>query len=109
MKKRLIPALVFALALCMPGFAKAGTVKIGLMAPLTGAFASEGEDMRKLVGLLVDEVNKKGGINGDTVELVVEDDGSTPRSAANAANRLVAKGVPVVIGTYGSAVQSPDL
>ena len=104
MKKRLIPALVFALALCMPGFAKAGTVKIGLMAPLTGAFASEGEDMRKLVGLLVDEVNKKGGINGDTVELVVEDDGSTPRSAANAANRLVAKGVPVVIGTYGSAV-----
>ncbi len=104
MKKSLFPALLFVLAAFFPGVAQADTVKVGLMAPLTGAFASEGEDMRKLVGLLVEEVNKAGGINGKTVELVVEDDGSTPRSAANAANRLVAKGVPVVIGTYGSAI-----
>ena len=82
----------------------AASVKIGLMAPLTGAFASEGQDMRKLVALLADEVNKAGGINGNPIELVIEDDGSEPRSAANAANRLVSKGVTAVIGTYGSAV-----
>lgn len=104
MKKLLIPVLLLVLTTLAPAFSHAGAVQIGLMAPLTGAFASEGEDMRKLVGLLVDEMNKSGGINGDTIELVVEDDGSTPRSAANAANRLVAKGVPVVIGTYGSAI-----
>lgn len=104
MKKFLLPAFLFVTAALAPGFAHAATVKIGLMAPLTGAFASEGEDMRKLVGILVDEVNASGGINGSSVELVVEDDGSTPRSAANAASRLVAKGVPVVIGTYGSAI-----
>lgn len=86
------------------GSASAATIKIGLMAPITGAFASEGQDMKKIVELMAEELNKAGGINGDTVEIVVEDDGSTPRSAATAASRLVAQGVPAVIGTYGSAV-----
>lgn len=79
-------------------------IKIGVMAPLTGSFASEGQDMRKLIGLLADELNKQGGINGSQIELIIEDDGSDPRTAANAANRLVSRGVPVVIGTYGSAI-----
>ena len=98
-----LAAVAAALLICA-GAAFAGTVKIGLMAPITGAFASEGQDMQKIVELMVEEMNKAGGINGNTIELVVEDDGSTPRSAATAASRLVAKGVPVVIGTYGSAV-----
>ena len=98
-----LAALSAALTLCA-GFAFAASVKIGLMAPITGAFASEGQDMQKIVELMVEEMNKAGGINGSPIELVVEDDGSTPRSAATAASRLVAKGVPVVIGTYGSAV-----
>lgn len=102
MKRYLLPAALFLLATLSP--AMAANVKIGLMAPLTGAYASEGEDMEKLVRLLVEEKNKAGGINGAAVELVVEDDGSTPRDAGNAANRLTAKGVPVVIGTYGSAI-----
>jgi branched-chain amino acid transport system substrate-binding protein len=104
MKKLLGAATILAALILGSAVAFAGTVKIGLMAPLTGAFASEGQDMRKLVELLADEVNKNGGINGDQVVIEVEDDGSTPRSAANAANRLVTKGVKLVVGTYGSAV-----
>jgi branched-chain amino acid transport system substrate-binding protein len=74
------------------------------MAPITGAFASEGQDMQKILELMTEEINKAGGIDGNRIELVVEDDGSTPRSAATAASRLVAAGVPAVVGTYGSAV-----
>lgn len=99
--KTCVCALVFSLV-C--GAALAEPVKIGLMAPLTGAFASEGQDMRKLVELLAEEVNKAGGINGDPVVLIVEDDGSDPRQAANAAQRLIAKEVFASIGTYGSAI-----
>ena len=99
--KTCICALIFSLV-C--GMALAAPVKIGLMAPLTGAFASEGQDMRKLVELLAEEVNKAGGINGNPVELIVEDDGSDPRQAANAAQRLIAKEVFASIGTYGSAI-----
>ncbi len=103
MKKLMVTALLTAALLCA-GTASAATIKIGLMAPLTGSFASEGQDMKKILDLMVEEVNKAGGINGDKVELVVEDDGSMPRSAATAASRLVAAGVPAAIGTYGSAV-----
>jgi len=103
MKKLLLSSILVAMFFCATT-AFAATVRIGLMAPLTGAFASEGQDMRRIVGLLVEELNKDGGINGAMVELIVEDDGSTPRSAATAASRLVAAGVPAVIGTYGSAV-----
>lgn len=104
MRKLTLITAVCAAALFCVSIASAATVKIGLMAPITGAFASEGQDMKKIVELMVEEVNKAGGINGNTIELVVEDDGSTPRSAATAASRLVAAGVPAAIGTYGSAV-----
>lgn len=102
MKKLIRYLAVCALVLiCSPAFA---SVKIGLMAPITGAFANEGQDMKKVVEILVEETNKSGGIKGEKVELIVEDDGSTPRSAATAASRLVAQGVVAVVGTYGSAV-----
>lgn len=93
-----------AVSLLCGSAALAADVKIGLMAPITGAFASEGQDMQKILQLMVEETNKSGGINGAKIDLIIEDDGSTPRSAATAASRLVSKDVPVVIGTYGSAV-----
>lgn len=79
-------------------------VRIGLMCPLTGKWASEGQDMRRVVSLLVEDVNKAGGISGHPVELIVEDDAGDPRTAALAAQKLATSGVVAVIGTYGSAV-----
>ena len=101
--------LVGALALALLPMLSAqpaacGEIKIGLMCPLTGKWASEGQDMKNIVSLLVDETNAKGGINGDTVRLVVEDDAGDPRTAALAAQKLASAGVAAVIGTYGSAV-----
>lgn len=82
----------------------ANTVRIGLMCPLTGSWASEGQDMKQIVELLVAETNKAGGINGAQVELIIEDDGGDPRQAALAATRLTTKDISAVIGTYGSSV-----
>ncbi len=104
MKKQMLVTAVLAAALFCAAPAAAESIKIGLMAPITGAFASEGQDMQKICELLTEELNKAGGINGRQVELIVEDDGSTPRSAATAASRLVAAGVCAAVGTYGSAV-----
>ena len=44
------------------------SIKIGLMAPITGAFASEGQDMQKICELMTEELNKAGGINGNKVQ-----------------------------------------
>ena len=104
MKKRMSLVAVLAAAMLYSPSALAGPIKIGLMAPITGAFASEGQDMQKICELMTEELNKAGGINGKEVRLVVEDDGSTPRSAATAASRLVAADVCAAIGTYGSAI-----
>lgn len=104
MKKRMGIVAAVATAMLCSSFAFAAPIKIGLMAPITGAFASEGQDMQKICELMTEELNKAGGINGNKVQLVIEDDGSTPRSAATAASRLVAADVCAAIGTYGSAV-----
>lgn len=100
-----IVRLALALGLLAAGRAGAAdTIKIGLMAPITGSWASEGQEMKKNVELLAAELNAKGGVNGKKIEVVVEDDGGDPRTASLAAQRLTTKGVVAVVGTYGSAV-----
>ncbi len=82
----------------------ADTIKIGLMAPLTGSWASEGQAMKKIVELLAEQQNAKGGVLGKKIEVVTEDDGGDPRTASLAAQRLTTQGVAAVVGTYGSSV-----
>ncbi len=97
-----VAILMLVSGLAAPSFA--ATIKIGLMCPLTGDWASEGQDMRNVVSLMVDTINADGGINGNKIELVVADDEGKPGGAALAARKLVTSGVVAVIGTYGSAV-----
>lgn len=107
MKKILSLLCLFALSAMLSPFltqVQAAELKIGLMCPLTGKWASEGQDMKNIVSLLVNEVNKAGGIKGNTLTLVVEDDAGDPRTASLAAQKLASAGVIAVIGTYGSAV-----
>ncbi|MBM9536703.1 branched-chain amino acid ABC transporter substrate-binding protein [Desulfobulbus alkaliphilus] len=79
-------------------------IRIGLMAPLTGSWASEGRAMKQIVDLLADEVNEAGGVLGQKVVIIAEDDGGDPRTASLAAQRLSTQGIVAVIGTYGSSI-----
>lgn len=108
---RAVPAALCALGLLLCGgeARAAEPIRIGLMCPLTGKWASEGQDMRQIVTLLAEDVNKAGGIaqgpnKGRTIELIVEDDAGDPRTASLAAQKLASAGVMAIIGTYGSAV-----
>jgi len=74
------------------------------MCPQTGSWASEGLDMKKIVNLLAEDINKKGGVLGKKIVIIDEDDGGDPRTAALAANKLSTRGIVAVIGTYGSSV-----
>lgn len=97
---------MIALALCfmLSGLALAAdTVKIGLMAPLTGKWANEGQEMKQVVDLLAEELNAAGGLLGKNVEVISEDDAGDPRQGALAAQRLSTQGISSVIGTYGSS------
>lgn len=105
MKKQLLASVVAAVGLIVSTTVQAAdTIKIGLMAPLTGSWASEGQGMKKIVELLAEQQNTKGGVLGKQIEVVTEDDGGDPRTASLAAQRLTTKGVVAVVGTYGSSV-----
>lgn len=98
----IVSAVVLAASLLV-GQAHA-QIRIGLMAPLTGSWASEGQAMRQIVDLLAEELNNAGGVLGQQVEIIAEDDAGDPRTAALAAQRLSTRGIVAVIGTYGSSI-----
>lgn len=79
------------------------TIRIGAIDPLTGPFAAYGEPVRDGMLLAVDEINSKGGIRGQKIELLLEDDAGDPKTSVNAFTKLatVAK-VPVIIGPLSS-------
>jgi branched-chain amino acid transport system substrate-binding protein len=105
-RSRLVQAAGLGVALLAASACNAGaeTIKIGVLAPLTGPAASDGEEYVRGVKWAVDEANAKGGVAGYTFETVVAD--VKDESAANvtsAAERLLAtKGVHVVLTGYAS-------
>ncbi len=94
-------ALVVALLFTVSVFA-ADVIKIGVQAPITGKFASEGQSIDKAVRLVVEQVNKKGGLLGKKIVVITCDDEGKAVKAAICARKLVNDGVIAVIGSYTS-------
>src|SRR6516165_4891750 len=65
------------------------TVKLGLVAAMSGQSAKSGEAIVRGLSLAVDEINAKGGVLGKKVELLVRDDESNPAKGVIAARELV--------------------
>ena len=77
-----------ALFATMPAKAEE-TVKLGLVAAMSGQSAKAGEAIGRGLSLAVDEINAKGGLLGKKVELLVRDDESNPAKGVVAARELV--------------------
>jgi branched-chain amino acid transport system substrate-binding protein len=85
--------------------AGAQTIKIGVSEPLTGAFAASGNYVTNGARIAADEINAAGGILGQKLELVVEDNKSNPTEAAASAEKLIVRDkVPVIMGAWGSSL-----
>lgn len=69
--------------------AAASTIKLGLIADLTGPFSSSFTTSEKGIEAYVDKVNAAGGINGHKLSYVVADTTSTITGAQTAAQELV--------------------
>jgi branched-chain amino acid transport system substrate-binding protein len=99
--KKLTGALA-VLALSLP--AAAGTVKIGYIDPLSGPFANVGEQGLRGFTMLVEDLNARGGANGDKFELVPMDSKANPQEALNALKQLIDQDVHYVLQGNSSAV-----
>jgi branched-chain amino acid transport system substrate-binding protein len=80
-------ALVAA-AMAFPA-AAAETIKIGAILSVTGPASFLGAPEAKTLEMLVAETNKKGGILGRKVELIVKDSGASPEKAFSFAKQLI--------------------
>jgi ABC-type branched-subunit amino acid transport system substrate-binding protein len=75
----------------LPSILKASdTIKVGLLAPLSGALAFVGQTNRNCLTLAVQEVNAAGGILGRRVEIVVEDGQMSTKVTVDKARKLIA-------------------
>ena len=80
------------------------TIKIGGIYALTGKVASYGKWIKNGVDLAVEQINKKGGINGHKIEIFEEDTQSEPKVAASALEKVISiYKVPVAIGFITSS------
>ncbi len=89
-----------------PAFAQgAAPVKIGHIDSTTGNFAVLGDSQIKGAQLAAAELNKKGGILGRPVQVLVEDDAGSPSTGIDKAGRLLdQENVDFFTGTTSSAV-----
>lgn len=81
------------------------SIKVGVIQPLTGAFAASGTYVSNGARIAADEINAGGGVLGRKIELVVEDNKSNPTEAASVAEKLIVRDkVPVLMGAWGSSL-----
>jgi branched-chain amino acid transport system substrate-binding protein len=93
----------FALAATVPTLVAADTIKIGVNQPLTGAVAASGNYVANGARIAADEINAQGGLLGQQVELIIEDNKSNPTEAVAAAEKLIVRDeVPVMMGAWSS-------
>jgi branched-chain amino acid transport system substrate-binding protein len=103
---------VLAGAILMSGtsFAQELVVKIGHVAPTSGAIAHLGKDNENGARLAIEELNAKGVTIGGKkakFELIAEDDAADPKQGTAAAQKLVDQKVNGVIGHLNSGTSIP--
>ncbi|MBF0213314.1 MAG: ABC transporter substrate-binding protein, partial [Magnetococcales bacterium] len=74
-------------------------MRIAVIAPFAGPDKEQGDAMRQGVSLLVQQINKQGGIHGRMLATEMLDDGSSPTEAMQAAQQADLN--PDVVGVLG--------
>lgn len=77
------------LILASAGNQVSAQIKIGAVLSVTGPASFLGDPEKKTLEIYVDEINAKGGVNGQKLQLTVYDDGGSADSARTFATRLV--------------------
>ena len=107
MKTRVSVSLFLAAALSAFGSAAWSQIVIATAGPMTGQYASFGEQMRRGAELAVADINAKGGVNGKKLEVIVLDTQADPTVGINAVNRLVnVDKVPVFVTAWSAVVKA---
>jgi branched-chain amino acid transport system substrate-binding protein len=99
-------ALAVAAVAATSGLAQSpGSIKVGVIQPLSGPVAASGNYVRMGAEIARDWINARGGVNGRKIDLLIEDNKSDPKEAVSAAEKLIVRDkVPVIMGAWGSSM-----
>ena len=88
----IIGILIWVCAIGVSGAEKAADVspvKVGAIFAVTGRASYLGAPEAKTAEMLVEKINKQGGVNGHKIELLMKDSGSKPENAVSLAKQLI--------------------
>ena len=100
-------SLALVLTLATPLIGATATIKVGEVDPLTGGVSQFGIGCHQGFVLAFEQINAGGGILGQTIELVTEDDQSKPGQSATAVRKLITQ--DKVVAILGDATSSATL
>jgi branched-chain amino acid transport system substrate-binding protein len=87
--------------------AQPAAVKLGILQPVTGALAQDGDLGRLGATIAIDEINAGGGIKGlggAKIEMVFGDARSTPDGGTQEVERMQSEGVCAIVGGFASPI-----
>jgi len=107
MKKFLLAATMLSAGAVMAASSAWADIQIATAGPMTGQYASFGQQMKAGAEQAVADINAAGGINGEKLVLTVGDDACDPKQAVAVANQMVSKGVVFMAGHFCSGSSIP--
>jgi len=93
----IIAALIFLGTILGPS-AHAEDIKVGILLPLSGKLARFGEIERKSFLMAADKINVDGGINGQSIKLIIEDTRGKIHVGQTAIKKLIDQDKVCIIG-----------
>lgn len=102
--------LAVAAALGVAAAAQAADIKIGVAEALSGGAAQYGLSIRNGLQMAVEEINAAGGVNGNKIELVIEDEQGKKDEAINAFKKLIFQDKALMLfgPTLSNSAQAAD-
>lgn len=98
--------LAAAFLTAFAGTAAADTL-VAIAGPMTGQYASAGDQIRKGAEMAIADINAKGGVLGQKLKLEVGDDACDPKQAVAVANQMVNKKIAFMHGHWCSSSTIP--
>ncbi len=104
MRRSLFAGLLATVAVfANPHSTLAADISVGVISPVTGPVALDGELFRHGAELATKEINAAGGILGSQLKLIIEDGECKPNVSASAAEKLMVRdSVQVLVGAHCS-------
>ena len=99
--------LAGCIALAFSNMALAEDIKVAVVGAMSGPVAQYGEQEFTGAEQAVADINAKGGIKGNKLQIVKYDDACDPKQAVAVANKVVNDGIKYVIGHLCSSSTQP--